>query len=69
MCVTDPWAHMSFMYSILSLKLGVTSFNRYDRFHVWILDVPDPGLKQSMICTPATAKPTTPLVINHPQRD
>ena len=24
MCVTDPWAHMSFMHSILSLKLGVT---------------------------------------------
>jgi hypothetical protein len=25
MCVTDPWAHMSFMHSILSLKLGVTA--------------------------------------------
>ena len=25
MCVTDPWAHMSFMHSILSLKLGVTT--------------------------------------------
>jgi len=24
MCVTDPWAHMSFMHSILSLKLDVT---------------------------------------------
>ena len=24
MCVTNPWAHMSFMHSILSLKLGVT---------------------------------------------
>ena len=23
MCGTDPWAHMSFMHSILSLKLGV----------------------------------------------
>ena len=25
MCVTNPWAHMSFMHSILSLKLGVIS--------------------------------------------
>ena len=24
MCVTDPWAHMSLVHSILSLKLGVT---------------------------------------------
>ena len=24
MCVTDPWAHMSFVHSILFLKLGVT---------------------------------------------
>ena len=24
-CVTDPWAHMGFMHSILSLKLCVTS--------------------------------------------
>ena len=24
MCVTDPWAHKSFMHPILSLKLGVT---------------------------------------------
>ena len=24
MCLTNPWAHMSFMHSILSLKLGVT---------------------------------------------
>ena len=23
-CVTDPWAHMSLVHSILSLKLGVT---------------------------------------------
>ena len=23
-CVIDPWAHMSFVHSILSLKLGVT---------------------------------------------
>ena len=23
-CVIDPWAHTSFVYSILSLKLGVT---------------------------------------------
>ena len=28
MCVTDPWAHMSFMHSILSLKLGVTTCAR-----------------------------------------
>ena len=27
MCVTDPCAHMSFMHSILSLKLGVTNLN------------------------------------------
>ena len=26
MCVTDPWAHMSFMHSILSLKLGVSKY-------------------------------------------
>ena len=26
MCVTDPWAHMSLVHSILSLKLGVTHF-------------------------------------------
>ena len=25
MCVTDPWAHMSLVHSILSLKLGVTT--------------------------------------------
>ena len=24
-CVTDPWAHMSLVHSILSLKLGVTN--------------------------------------------
>ena len=24
MCVTNPWAHMSLVHSILSLKLGVT---------------------------------------------
>jgi len=24
MCVTDPWAHMTLVHSILSLKLGVT---------------------------------------------
>ena len=33
-CVTNPWAHMSFMHSILSLKLGVTlnhSYNLYDQ--------------------------------------
>ena len=24
MCVTDPWAHMGLVHSILSLKLGVT---------------------------------------------
>ena len=29
-CVTDPWAHTSFVHSILSLKLGVTCpFFRY----------------------------------------
>jgi len=26
MCVTDPWAHMSLVHSILSLKLGVTKW-------------------------------------------
>ena len=26
-CVTNPWAHMSFMHSILSLKLGVTNLD------------------------------------------
>ena len=26
LCVTDPWAHMSFVHSILSLKLGVTNW-------------------------------------------
>ena len=25
MCVTDSWAHMSIVHSILSLKLGVTA--------------------------------------------
>ena len=25
-CVTDPWAHMSFVHSILSLKLGVKNW-------------------------------------------
>ena len=25
MCVTNPWAHTSFVHSILSLKLGVTA--------------------------------------------
>ena len=28
MCVTDLWTHMSFMHSILSLKLGVTLEDR-----------------------------------------
>ena len=28
MCVIDPWAHMSFMHSILSLKLGVTVIHK-----------------------------------------
>ena len=27
-CVIDSWAHMSFVHSILSLKLGVTYSNR-----------------------------------------
>ena len=26
MCVTDPWAHMGLVHSILSLKLGVTPY-------------------------------------------
>ena len=26
-CVIDSWAHTSFMHSILSLKLGVTTFH------------------------------------------
>jgi len=30
MCVTDPWAHMSLVHSILSLKLGVTCFYEVD---------------------------------------
>ena len=32
MCMTDPWAHMSFMHSILSLKLGVTNIKQTIRF-------------------------------------
>ena len=28
MCVTDPWAHMSLVHSILSLKLGVTIISK-----------------------------------------
>ena len=30
MCVTDPWAHMNLVHSILSLKLGVTTVNTAD---------------------------------------
>ena len=34
MCVTDPWAHMSLVHSILSLKLGVTARGVADSLRV-----------------------------------
>ena len=38
MCVTDPWAHMSLVHSILSLKLGVTDtpphLEEFDRGYI-----------------------------------
>ena len=48
MCVIDPWAHMSLVHSILSLKLGVTQTKdtKY-KCDNYVGNVPDIGLQLS----------------------
>ena len=36
MCVTDPWAHMSLVHSILSIKLGVTFMSFQNKTHSFL---------------------------------